>query len=61
MQTPASWHVSEAMQTTGLLPVQTPDWQVSVCVHGFPSAQLLPSADAGLEQTPVAVSQTPAM
>jgi len=45
----------------GLLPVQTPLWQASVWVQAFPSPQLVPSAIGGLEQAPVAVSQTPAV
>jgi hypothetical protein len=48
------------MQTTGLLPVQTPAWQVSVCVHALPSPQLVPSDFVGLEHAPVEVLQTPA-
>lgn len=30
------------MQTTGLVPSQTPDWQVSVWVQALPSSQELP-------------------
>jgi hypothetical protein len=41
--------------------VHVPAWQVSVCVHAFPSLQADPSVFAGFEHTPVAVSQTPAM
>ena len=37
LQVPASWHGSDAVQTTGFEPVQTPAWQVSVCVHASPS------------------------
>ena len=47
------------MQTTGLLPVQVPAWQVSVCVQALPSVQVVPSALAGLEQVPVDGSQVP--
>src|SRR5438046_1477007 len=36
--TPAAWHWSAALQTTGVLPVQVPAWQVSVCMHAFPSS-----------------------
>src|SRR5438876_1181443 len=36
-QVPAVWHWSEAAQTTGLLPVQSPLSQVSVCVQALPS------------------------
>jgi hypothetical protein len=59
-QTPGPWHASKAAHTTGLLPEQTPDWQVSVWVHAFPSPQLVPSAVVGLEHRPEAVSHTPA-
>jgi hypothetical protein len=38
-QVPAAWHGSLAVQTTGLDPVQTPAWQVSVCVQGLLSLQ----------------------
>ena len=56
---PATWHWSEAVQTTGLLPVQSPLWQVSVCVQALPSLQAVPFAAFGFEQTPVPVLQTP--
>jgi hypothetical protein len=46
------------VHTTGLPPVQVPDWHVSVRVHGFPSSQL--PILTGLEHVPVPVSQTPA-
>src|SRR5437667_443496 len=36
---PATWHWSSAVQTTGLLPVQTPLWQVSLRVQAAPSSQ----------------------
>src|SRR5262249_53307678 len=58
--TPASWHWSPALQTTGSRPVQTPAWQVSLRVHAFPSSQGVPSLFTGLEHAPVAGSQTPA-
>src|SRR5436190_1264934 len=41
-QTPASWHWSWAVQTTGLTPVHVPPWQVSLCVQASPSSQLVP-------------------
>src|SRR5437773_11111554 len=47
LQVPAVWHWSEAVQTTGLLPVQSPLSQVSVCVQALPSLQAVPSAFAG--------------
>jgi hypothetical protein len=61
LQVPTSWHWSNAVHTTGLLPLHTPAWQVSVCVHAFPSLQLVPSAFAGFEQTPVAGLHVPAV
>src|SRR6267142_2340189 len=59
-QTPASWHWSSAVQTTGFAPVQTPAWHESLCVQASPSEHALPFALAGLEQVPLARSQTPA-
>jgi hypothetical protein len=41
-------------------PAQTPLAQVSVCVQALPSSQADPSAFAGFEHAPVAVSQLPA-
>src|SRR5206468_2387339 len=49
LHVPASWHWSPAEQTTGLAPVQTPAWQVSVCVQALPSLQVLPFALFGFE------------
>src|SRR5579863_4474612 len=46
-QVPAAWHWSEAVHTTGLDPVHTPAWQVSICVQALPSLQALPSGLAG--------------
>jgi len=60
-QVPTSWHWSSAVHTTGLLPLQTPVWHVSVCVHLSPSLQPLPSTLAGFEQTPFTVSQVPTL
>src|SRR5438034_151418 len=57
---PAVWHWSEAVHTTGLLPVQTPAWHVSVCVHALPSSHALPSPAAGFEQVPDEGSHAPA-
>src|SRR5712691_3971322 len=59
-QTPATWHWSRAAQTTGFVPTQAPAWQVSVWVQASPSVQAEPSALSGLEQMPLAGSQTPA-
>src|SRR5437667_419154 len=55
------WHWSEAVQTTGLMPVHTPLWQVSVWVQGLPSLHGAPSAFAGFEYAPLFRSQVPAM
>jgi hypothetical protein len=60
-QAPAPWQVSTAEHTIGFIPAQTPFWQVSVCVHGSPSLQVVPFATAGLLQVPVAGSHVPAM
>jgi hypothetical protein len=48
---PGVWQAG-AVQTTGLPPVQIPDWQVSVWVHALLSSQPSPLFFAGLEQTP---------
>jgi hypothetical protein len=61
LHVPAVWHWSLAVHVTGFAPVQVPVWHVSVCVHAFPSLQLLPSDFAGFEQTPVPVLQVPAV
>jgi hypothetical protein len=57
---PASWHWSEAAQTTGLLPVHTPLSHISVCVQASPSLHGVPLALAGSEQRPVCGSHVPA-
>src|SRR5206468_1807822 len=59
-QVPASWHWSSAAQTTGFAPVQTPAWQVSLCVQALPSLHEVPSGLEAKVQVPVAGSQTPA-
>jgi hypothetical protein len=59
VQVPAAWQESCAVQTTLLLPVQVPAWQLSVCVQALPSLQVVPSAAAGFEHTPVRASQVP--
>jgi hypothetical protein len=61
LQTPATWHWSLGVQTTGFDPVQVPAWQVSVCVHMLPSLHEVPSGAFGLLQVPVAGLQTPAV
>src|SRR5437762_2868106 len=60
LQVPATWDWSEAVQTTGLLPVQSPLWQVSVWVQALPSLHAVPLLAFGLEHWPVAVLQVPA-
>ncbi len=50
---PSVWHLSSTVHVTGLAPVQTPVWQVSVWVHSVPSLQVAPSALAGLVQLPL--------
>jgi hypothetical protein len=54
------WHWSAMGQTTGLVPVQTPAMQTSVCVQRLLSLQVVPSGSAGFEQ-PEAGLQTPAL
>ncbi len=61
LHVPAVWHWSEAVQLTGLLPVQVPLWQVSVWVQALPSLQVVPFAAVGLEQAPVEVLHVPAV
>src|SRR5439155_376888 len=60
LHVPATWHWSEAVQTTGLEPVHVPLWQVSVCVQALPSLHAVPFADVGLEHAPVDVLHVPA-
>src|SRR5206468_1781326 len=48
-QTPASWHWSWAVQTTGLTPVHVPPWQVSLCVQASPSLQLVPVSGVAVQ------------
>src|SRR5438309_1069392 len=59
-QVPAGCHWSEAVQTTGLLPVHTRLWQVSVCGAALPSLQAPPSGFAGFAYAPLVGSQVPA-
>jgi hypothetical protein len=58
-QVPGRWHSAVAAQITGSDPAQTPAWHLSVRVQPSPSAQVVPSAAGGFEQTPVAGSQVP--
>jgi len=41
-------------------PVQTPDWQLSLVVHAFPSLQLVPFGAVGVEHVPVTGLHVPA-
>src|SRR6266705_2935027 len=59
-QTPASWHWSWAVQTTGLTAVHVPPWQVSLCVQASPSLHPVPSDLLGIEHSPVAGVHAPA-
>jgi len=61
LQVPATWHGSDAEQTTGFEPVQTPLWHVSLCVHAFPSLHVVPLAALGFEQRPLPGLHVPAM
>jgi hypothetical protein len=49
------------MHVTRSLPVHTPAWHVSVCVHASPSAHAVPFACVGLLHTPVLGSHVPAV
>ena len=60
LQVPATWHWSNAVQVTGLVPVHTPDWQLSLCVQTSPSEHAVPFAAAGLLHVPFAGLQVPA-
>ena len=42
LQEPATWHASDAVQTTGFEPTHNPPWHVSVCVHALASLQDVP-------------------
>jgi hypothetical protein len=59
-QVPATWHWSEAVQTTAV-PPQTPAVHTSLVVHASPSLQADPFAFAGFEHTPVCESHVPAL
>jgi len=60
LQVPATWHWSSAAQTTALLPLHVPLWQVSVWVQALPSLHVVPFGAAGLEHWPVLALQVPA-
>jgi hypothetical protein len=59
LQAPPVWHCPGALQVFGLLPWQTPEWHVSVCVQAFPSLQAVPFATGVDTQSPVRTSQLP--
>ena len=60
LHVPATWHWSLAVHVTGFEPVHVPLWHESVCVHAFPSLQVVPFAAFGFEQVPVLGLQVPA-
>jgi hypothetical protein len=60
LQTPATWHWSDALHTIGLAPMHTPARQLSLKVQAFPSVQMEPSAAFGLLHCPFAGLQIPA-
>jgi hypothetical protein len=60
------WHVPAMLHwslghVTGLVPVQTPAWQVYVCSHSFVPEQGVPVNAVGGEHTPVAWTHAPAV
>jgi hypothetical protein len=61
LQVPTAWHWSDAVQITGFVPVQVPDWQVSVKVQASASSQGVSSGRSGLEHRPVPGSQVPTL
>jgi hypothetical protein len=52
LHVPAVWHESLAAHETGFVPVQTPAWHVSVCVHALPSLQVPPVVGAQVPADP---------
>jgi hypothetical protein len=54
LQTPGRWQASVAGHGRGLEPVQTPAWQESTRVQGFPSSQGAPLGFTGRVHSPVA-------
>ena len=59
LHVPAVWHWSCAAHVTGLPPVQTPAWHVSLCVHALPSLHAVPVSRAQVPSTaaPAATEQ----
>jgi hypothetical protein len=60
LHVPAVWHWSEAVQTTGVPPVQTPAVQVVPVVQALPSSHAVPSSLFAYSHWPVEVLQMPA-
>src|SRR5437762_2032451 len=60
-QTPATWHWSSAVQTTGFLPLQAPARQVSVWVQASPSSQAVPFGRGAGSQLSLASWHTPVL
>jgi hypothetical protein len=58
LQAPATWQVSDAVQTTGA-PVQAPAWQLSPVVQALLSLQTVPFGADGFEHAPVVGLQVP--
>jgi hypothetical protein len=56
---PAPWQAAGMGQTTGLFPVHTPFWQVSLSVQRLPSLHACPLGTGGLEHMPVVGSHAP--
>jgi hypothetical protein len=61
LHVPAAWHWSLAVQTIGLVPVQTPFMHLSVCVQASPSLQGVSLSGGGSEQTPSVGLHVPAL
>jgi hypothetical protein len=59
LHVPTVWHVSLAVQVTGLAPVHVPLWHVSVRVHALPSLHAVPFVATGFEHAPVLVLHVP--
>ena len=59
LQTPATWHWSDAVHVTGFVPRHVPAWHASVCVHALPSSHVAPSGLEELLHRPVSGSQVP--
>jgi hypothetical protein len=51
---PATWHESDAVQTTGFVPLHTPRWHVSVWVHALASSHAAPFGLTAPLHTPTA-------